>query len=121
MLIFTRSLRVCLAVQAVDLRAGFEKLALLVREELAEDERSSQVFVFGNRRRDRVKLLYWDGTGLWILTKKLEAGNFAWPRGGETKKLRMKAEALELLLSGMDLKGVNLRPWYEEPAGEAGP
>jgi transposase len=77
-MIFTRGLRVCLAVAPVDLRRSFEGLALLVRESLHEDERSSQIFVFTNQRHNRIRLLYWDGTGLWILSKKLEAGNFAW-------------------------------------------
>ncbi|HSG38758.1 MAG TPA: IS66 family insertion sequence element accessory protein TnpB [Thermoanaerobaculia bacterium] len=115
MLIFTRSLRVCLALDPCDLRASFEKLALLVKERLGEDERSNQVFVFTNKRRNRVKMLYWDGTGLWILTKKLEAGTYAWPTGCEagTAKLSLRAEALEMLLSGIDLKGAKLRPWYE--------
>jgi transposase len=115
MLIFTKSLRICLAVEPCDLRASFEKLAVLVKERLGEDERSSQVFVFGNRRRNRVKMLYWDGTGLWILTKKLEAGTYSWPTGCEagTAKLSLRAEALEMLLSGIDLKGAKLRPWYE--------
>jgi transposase len=115
MLIFTQSLRVCLAVDPCDLRASFEKLAVLVKERLGEDERSSQVFVFTNKRKNRVKMLYWDGTGLWILAKKLEAGTFAWPTanpGGEAK-LSLRAEALEMLLSGIDLKGAKLRPWYE--------
>ncbi len=70
-MIFTRGLRVCLAAQPADLRRSFEGLALLVRGALREDERSSQIFVFTNRRRDRVRLLYWDGTGLWLMTKKL--------------------------------------------------
>ncbi len=115
MLIFTRSLRVCLALDPCDLRASFEKLALLVKERLGEDERSSQVFVFTNKRRNRVKMLYWDGTGLWILTKRLEAGTYSWPTGCEagTAKLSLRAEALEMLLSGIDLKGAKLRPWYE--------
>lgn len=116
MLIFTKSLRVCLAVEPCDLRASFERLSLVVRERLGEDERSHQVFVFGNRRRDRVKMLYWDGTGLWILSKRLEAGTFAWPLPGEAgaPKIALRAEALEMLLSGIDLKGAKLRPWYEE-------
>jgi transposase len=116
MLIFTRSLRVCLAIEPCDLRASFEKLAMLVRERLGEDERSSQVFVFGNRRRDRVKLLYWDGSGLWIMSKRLEKGTFAWPRGIDEgqRKLALRAEALEMLVSGIDLKGARLRLWYEE-------
>ena len=115
MLIFTKSLRICLAVEPCDLRASFEKLAVLVEERLGENERSSQVFVFGNRRKNRVKMLYWDGTGLWILTKKLEAGTYSWPTGNEAgkTKLSLRAEALEMLLSGIDLKGAKLRPWYE--------
>lgn len=67
-MIFTRGLRVCLAAQPVDLRRSFEGLSMLVRGELQEDERSSQIFVFTNKRRDRVRLLYWDGTGLWLMT-----------------------------------------------------
>ena len=119
-MIFTRGLRVCLAVEPVDLRRGFEGLALMVRQSLHEDERSSQLFVFTNRRRDRVRLLYWDGTGLWILTKRLETGTFAWPKIAEGQaKLRLRPEALEMLLSGIDLKGARLRPWYEEPSAAA--
>lgn len=119
-MIFTRGLRVCLAVEAVDLRRGFEGLALMVREVLREDERSSQIFVFTNRRRDRVRLLYWDGSGLWLMTKRLEQGTFAWPRVPEgAVKLALRAEALELLLSGIDLKGARMRPWWEAPEGGA--
>ena len=120
MLIFTRSLRVCLAVDPVDLRKSFDGLAAQVQHALEEDERSSQVFVFTNKRRDRVRMLYWDGTGLWLLTKRLEAGTFNWPKPsaelGTSKKMRLKAEALEMLLSGIDLKGAKMRPWYEEPS-----
>jgi len=119
MLIFTKSLRVCLALAAVDLRRSFEGLAAVVRQELKEDERSSQVFVFTNKRKDRVRLLYWDGSGLWLMTKRLEVGTFAWPKTGQadlSKKLAMRPEALEMLLAGIDLKGATLRPWYEAAA-----
>ena len=71
-MIFTRGLRVCLAAEPADLRRSFEGLALLVKEALKEDERSSQIFVFTNKRRDRIRLLYRDGTGLWLMTKRLE-------------------------------------------------
>jgi len=116
-MIFTRGLRVCLALEPADLRRGFEGLSLVVREELEENECSSQLFVFTNKRRNRIRLLYWDGTGLWLMTKRLEAGNFSWPTVAEkdAKKLRMRPEALEMLLSGIDLKGARMRPWYEEP------
>lgn len=116
-MIFTRGLRVCLAAQPADLRRSFEGLAIVVRQALREDERSSQIFVFTNKRRDRIRLLYWDGTGLWLMTKKLESGNFAWPAVPEgSAKVQLKAEALEMLLSGIDLKGARMRPWYEDPA-----
>jgi transposase len=119
-MIFTRGLRVCLAAQPADLRRSFEGLALLVRGALKEDERSSQIFVFTNRRRDRIRLLYWDGTGLWLMTKKLEAGNFSWLKVPEgAAKIALRAEALEMLLSGLDLKGVRMRPWYEDPSAPA--
>jgi transposase len=119
-MIFTRGLRVCLAAQPADLRRGFEGLALLVRGALKEDERSSQIFVFTNKRRDRIRLLYWDGTGLWILTKKLEAGTFSWPKVQEgAVKIPLRVEALEMLLSGIELKGARLRPWYEDPSAAA--
>jgi transposase len=115
-MIFTRGLRVCLAVEPADLRRGFEGLAQLVKTALQEDERSSQIFVFSNKRHDRIRLLYWDGTGLWILTKKLEAGTFAWPKvPAGSRKLRLRAEALEMMLSGIDLKGAEMRAWYEDP------
>lgn len=116
-MIFTRGLRVCLAVEPADLRRGFEGLATLVRESLREDERSSQLFVFTNRRHDRIRVLYWDGTGLWVMTKRLEQGTFAWPQIPDgAAKIRLRPEALEMLLAGIDLKGARLRPWYEDPA-----
>lgn len=115
-MIFTRGLRVCLAVEPADLRRGFEGLATLVRESLHEDERSSQLFVFTNRRHDRIRILYWDGTGLWVMTKRLEQGTFAWPQIPDgAAQIRLRPEALEMLLAGIDLKGARLRPWYEDP------
>ena len=108
-------------MQAADLRRGFEGLAMIVREELKENECSSQIFVFTNKRRNRIRLLYWDGTGLWLLTKRLETGTFSWPKASQpaTTKLRLRPEALEMLLSGIDLKGAQRRAWYEPPASIA--
>jgi len=119
-MIFTRGLRVCLAAEPADLRRSFEGLALLVKQALQEDERSSQIFVFTNKRRDRIRLLYWDGTGLWLMTKRLEEGTFAWPQVPDgAAKIRLRSEALEMLLSGIELKGARMRPWYEDPAAAA--
>lgn len=121
-MIFTRGLRVCLAAEPADLRRSFEGLAMLVKQALKEDERSSQIFVFTNKRRDRIRLLYWDGTGLWLMTKRLEAGTFAWPQvPAGAAKIQLRSEALEMLLSGIDLKGARMRPWYEDPSAPVVP
>ena len=68
MLSFTGSLKVFLCLEAVDMRSGFERLHAAVSERLKEDVRGGALFVFTNRRRTRIKVLYFDGTGLWMLT-----------------------------------------------------
>ena len=115
MLNFTGSLKVYLATQAADLRMSFTGLYALTSNVLGEDPRQGSLFVFCNRRRSRVKVLYWDGTGLWVMTKRLEKGTFSWPKGVEIKngKLALAPEALSLLLDGVDLKDGTLRPWYQ--------
>jgi transposase len=118
--IFTRGLRVCLAVEPVDFRKSFEGLALVVKGVLGEDERSSKIFVFTNRKRDRIRLLCRDGGGLWLPAKKLGMGNFSWPDAAAAHgrvRMRIKSESLEMLLSGIDLKGARMRPWYEDTSG----
>ena len=84
-------------------------------ERLGEDPRSGALFVFCNRRRTRIKNLCWDGTGLWVLTKRLEQGTFAWPRDIEPErtKLALTPQALALLTDGVDLRGAKLRSWCE--------
>ncbi|TVP80958.1 MAG: hypothetical protein EA353_02600, partial [Puniceicoccaceae bacterium] len=66
------------------------------------------------RRRDRIKLLYWDGTGFWVLAKRLEKGTFWWPSPADAgdKEIEMKPEALSMLLNGIDLKAGSFRPWF---------
>lgn len=116
-MILTHSIKVCLAVEPCDLRKSFDTLSAVVREELGEDPLSEKLFVFLNRNCDRVKLLYWDRTGLWVMAKRLERGRFCRPRAlqGDGKKLRLKPEALEMLLSGIDLKDGMQRVWFELP------
>ena len=115
MLSFTGSLKVFVAVAACDLRKGFNGLHALVTERLGQDPRTGALFVFSNRRHTRLKILYWDGTGLWVLTKRLEQGTFAWPKVVEPEQttLRLHPEALAMLTDGVDLRGAKLRPWYE--------
>lgn len=114
MLSFAGSVRVFVALEPCDMRKGFEGLAGMVGTVMKEQVQSGALFVFGNRRRTRLKMLYFDGTGLWLLSKRLEAGTFSWPRDTEGKKtLRLRPEALAMLTDGIDLRGARMRPWYE--------
>lgn len=115
MLSFTGGLKVFVAVAPCDLRKSFSGLQALVSERLGEDLRQGALFVFTNRRHTRLKILYWDGTGVWLLVKRLEEGTFPWPKSvdPQTVKLRLAPEALAMLTDGIDLRGAKLRPWYE--------
>ena len=115
MLSFAGSVKVLVAVEPCDMRKGFNGLHALASERLGEDPRRGALFVFTNRRHNRIKILYFDGTGLWVMTKRLEEGTFSWPKTMEagTPKLCLRPEALALLTDGVDLKGAKLRPWYE--------
>lgn len=115
MLSFTGALKVFVALEPIDLRKGFNGLEGLVTERLKEDVRRGALFVFTNRRRSRLKILYWDGTGLWLLIKRLEKGTFAWPKVVDPKavKLKLAPEALVMLTDGIDMHGAQLRPWFD--------
>lgn len=115
MLSFSGSLRIFIALDPCDMRAGINTLHALVGERLKEDTKSGSLFVFTNKRHRVLKVIYWDGTGFWILTKRLEAGTFSWPRAaaaGQTK-LALKPEAFALLTDGIDMHGARPRGWYE--------
>ena len=97
------------------MRKGFEALQAMASGRMGEEVKSGALFVFANKRRTRLKVLYWDGTGLWLMTKRLEAGAFSWPRSVEAGagKRRLAPEAFAMLAAGIDLRGAKLRPWYE--------
>jgi len=82
---------------------------------LGEELKSGALFVFSNRRHTRLKIICWDGTGIWVLSKRLEQGTFSWPKhlSPETTKLKLTPQALAMLTDGLDLRGAKLRPWYE--------
>jgi transposase len=115
MLSFSGSLKVFVALEACDMRKGFNGLHALVTQRLGEDPKAGALFVFSNRRHNRIKILCWDGTGLWVLTKRLEKGTFSWPKHFEPEqtKLSLSPQALAMLTDGVDLRGGKLRPWYE--------
>ena len=74
--------------------------------------------VFSNRRHTRIKVICFDGTGIWVLSKRLEQGTFSWPKPmeAEATKLKLTPQALAMLTDGVDLRGAKLRPWYEREA-----
>jgi len=111
--------RVFLACGATDLRKGFEGLSDLVRHQFKEDPFSGHLYVFANRSRTRIKILYWDGSGLWSCAKRLEKGRYHWPSVEQTPEagaLRILAEELTLLLSGIDLEKTRMRAWWRKAA-----
>jgi transposase len=95
------------------MRKGFEGLYGLVRDRLQCSPLSGHLFLFCNAARNRLKLLVWDGSGLWICAKKLCRGRFRWPqpRAGEVK-LVLSHEELAMLLGGIDLSQARPRAWY---------
>lgn len=109
--------RIYLAVGATDMRKSFEGLYGLVRDQLQCDPLSGHVFLFCNGGRNRLKLLLWDGSGLWVCAKRLEKGRFSWPQEGDAQgKVILSYEELSLLLSGIELSQVQRKRWYRKVA-----
>ena len=110
---FGTATRIYLATGATDMRKGFEGLYGLVRDRLQCAPLSGHVFLFCNAQRNRLKLLLWDGTGLWVCAKKLSKGRFRWPepQTGEVKVV-LSHEELAMLLGGIDFSQTRQRPWY---------
>ena len=95
--------KIYIAVEAVDMRKGFEGLYGLVRDQLGQDPLSGHLFLFTNRSKTRLKALVWDGSGLWVCAKRLEKGRFRWPEAGSTRSVVMRPEELAMLVYGLDV------------------
>jgi transposase len=98
----TPATRIFVAVAPVDLRRSFDGLAAHVQEVLRQQVIEGGLFAFTNRRRNRVRLLWWDGSGLWMATKRLEGGTLSWPRGQEAS-VGLRAERLSALITGLEV------------------
>jgi transposase len=109
------SVRVYLCLRPCDMRRSFDGLHALVREHLELDAFAGHLFVFASRRRDRVKILYWDRDGFALWSKRLEEGTYAVPfgDGGEERRREITAQELAALLSGIDLERVTRRKRYQ--------
>ncbi len=116
---FGPATRIYVAAGATDMRKNFNGLYGLVRDHLGCDPESGHVFLFTNARRNRLKLLVYDGSGLWVCAKKLDGGRFRWPDADSTvKKIVLSSEELALLLGGIDLTQTRPRKWYRKPPAE---
>jgi transposase len=101
--------RILLATRPVDFRKGMDGLAALVQRALRADPFAGEVFVFRPKRADRVKILVYDGTGLVLYSKRLEAGRFTWPSPAEGV-VRLSAAQLATLLEGLPWHRLHPRP-----------
>jgi len=105
------STKVFIVSGVTDMRRSFNGLAAIVMGELERDLLSGHLFVFSNRRRNRLKVLYFDGSGLWVCAKRLEKGTFKWPEAHD-EVLELTSEELMLLLGGIDLQETKKRRWF---------
>jgi transposase len=101
--------KVFVALNPIDMRKSFNGLYALVQTLLQENPLSGHLFLFTNKQRNRVKVLTWDGSGIWVCAKRLERSSFGWPTGNGVS-LCLRPEELQLLLHGID--GTPRRHWY---------
>ena len=103
MLALTQATRIFVAVAPVDFRRGFDGLSAHVQNVLTQQVLDGGLFVFTNRRRTRLRLLWFDGTGSWLATKRLEAGVFSWPQD-DGASVGLRAEQLSALITGLEVR-----------------
>jgi transposase len=108
--------RIYVATGTTDMRLGFDGLYGLVVGQLQQDPQSGHLFLFSNKRRDRMKILVFDGNSLWVCARRMEQGCLHWPRS-EDGRLQLSREEFALLIGGIDLAGTQKRKWYRKPVG----
>ncbi len=112
MIVPALGVKVLIAMKPVDFRKGMDGLAALVRETLGANPYGGVIYVFRSKRADRVKLLFWDGTGLVLASKRLEQGSFRWPSLREGV-MRLTPAQFSALLEGLDwarVRGARTHP-----------
>ena len=108
--------RVFVCVTPTDMRKSFDGLSAVVRDHLRQDPLAGDLFVFRNRRGDRLKLLYWDEDGLAVWAKRLEEGTFEFPAStSDNAAVEVKATELALILGGIALNSAQRRKRYRRP------
>lgn len=103
MISFGSSTKVYLAAGATDMRKAVNGLMILVQDVLEADPFSSHLFVFCNRLRDKIKILYWHNNGFWLFYRRIEKQRFWWPTAGEQASIEVTTRELSWLLEGLDI------------------
>jgi transposase len=117
MTLLPRGMKVHLALDLIDMRKGIDGLAMLVQGVLRQDPFSGHLFVFRGRKANLIKIVFWDGTGLCLFTKRLEQGVFLWPSNVEPgATLALSSEQLSMLIEGIDWRAPERR-WRPAVAG----
>lgn len=109
--------RVFLLPGPTDMRKGFDGLRSLAEHTIKQDPLSGHLFVFCNRNRNRVKVLFWDGSGLWVCAKRVESGRLDWPLQGKPVQ-EYTLQQLTLLLDGIVLKQAVAKRWHRQSPHE---
>ena len=112
MLTFPTSLRIFVATQPVDFRKAHDGLCQVVRGVLGLNPLSGDVFVFTNKRRNRVKLLLWDRNGLWLFYKRCERGTLPWLNSRTSSNVEIDRARLSMLLDGLDVASARVHPHH---------
>ncbi|HFD33050.1 MAG TPA: transposase [Gammaproteobacteria bacterium] len=114
MLSFSSRQRYFLYAPPTDMRKGFAGLSGLVRQYMSHPLMSGDVFIFINRRRDKIKLLMWDTTGFAMYYKQLEKGTFEAPQRGRSTSVELSWSDLVMLLEGIEIKSIKRRKRYKK-------
>ena len=109
--------RVFVATGGTDMRLGFNGLYALVVGQLKEDPQSGHLFLFANKRRDRMKILFFDNLSLWVCARRMEKGRLHWP-SSDDGRVQLTREEFALLIGGIDLRTATKRKWYRRGVAE---
>ena len=109
--------RVFVATGGTDMRLGFNGLYALVVGQLKENPQSGHLFLFANKRRDRMKILFFDNFSLWVCARRMEKGRLHWPSSDEGR-VQLTREEFALLIGGIDLRTATKRKWYRRGVAE---
>ena len=103
--------RIFVATGGTDMRLGFDGLYALVVGQLQQDPRSGHLFLFANKRKDRMKVLFFDSNSLWVCARRMEKGRLHWPTSADGR-VQLTREEFALLIGGIDLNTTTKRKWY---------